>query len=234
MEVSLQEILAAREDRVRRQQRLLREYSLPLVCFTMNIAGPVKVSPLICRGFREGVRLLEERLPRQQVLHCSIEEKNTGCEAMLAVDMPAEEIKEMCTAIEETHPLGRLFDMDVLDADGRKLERQGQRGCMVCGAPGRSCAARRLHPVLELQQVTQSLVRDYFAQKDGGVVAQAAMQSLMHEVNTTPKPGLVDRRNNGSHRDMDVPLFEASARALKPYFSECVKIGQETAQKTGA
>ena len=231
MEASLQEILTAREDRVRRQQRILREYAAPIVCFTMNIAGPVKVSPLICRGFREGMALLNAKLPPEKVLYRSIEEKATGCEAMLAVAMPAEEMKAFCVALEEKHPLGRLFDMDVLDTDGRKLERKDQRGCMVCGAPGRGCAARRLHSVTELQEVTRQLLEGYFARKDDLFIAEKAVQSLLDEVFTTPKPGLVDRRNNGSHSDMDVPLFETSAGALKPYFSECVKIGRETAGK---
>lgn len=41
-EVTLAEILQSREDRVRKQQELLQEYSCPLICFTMNIAGPIK------------------------------------------------------------------------------------------------------------------------------------------------------------------------------------------------
>ena len=59
-----------------------------------------------------------------------------------------------------------------------------------------------------------------------------AVQSLIKEVHTTPKPGLVDRRNNGSHKDMNIRLFETSAQALRPYFQKCVAIGQETAHLT--
>ena len=46
-EVSLQDILLAREQRVAKQKELLTKYNCPLVSFTMNIAGPVKTSPLI-------------------------------------------------------------------------------------------------------------------------------------------------------------------------------------------
>ena len=59
-EVSLQEILLARETRAEKQKELQKKYSCPLICFTMNIAGPVKTSPLICRGFDEGISLLWE------------------------------------------------------------------------------------------------------------------------------------------------------------------------------
>ena len=60
MEVSLHDILNAREARVRRQQSLLTEYRAPLLCFTMNIAGPVKTTPLIERGFRVGLETLDD------------------------------------------------------------------------------------------------------------------------------------------------------------------------------
>lgn len=48
---------------------------------------------------------------------------------------------------------------------------------------------------------------------------------------TTPKPGLVDRRNSGSHKDMDVFTFMDSAAALYPYFEACARTGRETAEQ---
>ena len=229
MEVSLLDILNAREARVRQQKTLLAEHRVPLLCFTMNIAGPVKVTPLIERGFRAGVAMLDGQLPQEKLLYRDIQVLPTGCEAVFAVSIPAGQIKELCTALEEEHPLGRLFDMDVIDADGHKLERKDERGCMVCGAPGRFCAASRAHSVAQLQSVTTEILTAYFQKTDRERIADLAVQSLMDEVHTTPKPGLVDRRNNGSHKDMDIPLFEASAEALRPYFAKCVQMGQETA-----
>ena len=38
--VTLEDILRARDTRANAQRRLLRAYRLPLVSFTMNIAGP--------------------------------------------------------------------------------------------------------------------------------------------------------------------------------------------------
>ena len=48
--VSLVQMLDARERRVQHQQELLAQYHKPLICFTMNICGPIKDSPLIRRG----------------------------------------------------------------------------------------------------------------------------------------------------------------------------------------
>lgn len=228
-EVTLQDILLAREQRVQMQQQLLAQYKRPLVCFTMNIAGPVKTSPLIARGFREGLRRLQPYLRPKDVLAREVLHRNTGYEAYFAMNMDARNLKAICAKIEEATPLGRLFDMDVLDIDGHKLERQGQRGCIVCGAPGRGCAASRAHSVEELQAATNRILTEHFRLSDRWQIAGLAVTSLFNEVYTTPKPGLVDRRNNGSHRDMDLKTFVASADSQGPYFAQCVAIGQDTA-----
>ena len=230
-QVTLQQVLQAREDRVRLQHQFLELYRCPLICFTMNIAGPVKFSPLILRGFQAGLEALEHALPRNTILARQINREVTGCQAIYSVATEAEALKKLCTAIEDASPLGRLFDMDVIGTDGKKLERPNLRGCIVCGKPGRGCAAGRLHPVSQLQTVTTQILTEHFSQSDRLTVADMAVESLLEEVNTTPKPGLVDRRNRGSHTDMDIHTFTASAQALRPYFEECVKIGQEAAKE---
>lgn len=234
MEVTLLQLLQAREARAAQQKDLLARFRCPLISFTMNIAGPVKTSPLIRRAFQAGLDLLDSRLDSTLVRFRSTQEDITGCQAMYAVDMNVREMKRICTAIEEETPLGRLYDMDVLDVHGTKLERSTQRGCIVCGAPGRACAAGRLHPVSQIQEATKHIMTAHFAVFDRDRIAALAVQSLLEEVHTTPKPGLVDRRNTGSHVDMDMHTFAASAHALEAYFRQCVEIGQSTCLLTPA
>lgn len=50
MEVTLMEMLCARERRAQRQRTLLDRFGAAMICYTMNIAGPVKNSPQIRRG----------------------------------------------------------------------------------------------------------------------------------------------------------------------------------------
>lgn len=225
-------MLQAREDRAARQEALLARFGKPLVCFTMNIPGPVKDSPLIRRGFRWGRQRLEEALP--PVLFRELREKVTGCEAFYLVNADPLELKRICTRIEDEAPIGRLFDMDVLDPEGKKLDRAlvngGSRDCIVCGAPGRGCASRRTHSVPELTAAVTAILERHFLAADSRRIGCLAVESLLEEVRTTPKPGLVDRRNNGSHKDMDIALFTASAEALEPYFGQCLRIGRETAE----
>ena len=234
--VTLTEVLEAREARVQRQGALQKTYGAPVISFTLNIAGPVKDSPLIRRAFRAGQAQLTAglRACRLPVLDRLEHIAPAGCEALYAVDGPAREIKAVCTSIEDSSALGRLFDMDVLTPDGRKLDRSevggGPRNCIVCGAAGRSCASRRLHTAEELQAVTRRIMEQHFSVSDRETAAALVTRALLDEVCTTPKPGLVDRVNNGSHRDMDIFTFTASAAALAPYWGRCVQIGQETAK----
>ncbi|MTD42000.1 triphosphoribosyl-dephospho-CoA synthase [Erwinia sp. CPCC 100877] len=51
-------------------------------------------------------------------------------------------------------------------------------------------------------------------------LAQMVETALLEEVSLTPKPGLVDRRSNGAHEDMNHALFVQSAQTLTPYFFE--------------
>lgn len=51
------------------------------------------------------------------------------------------------------------------------------------------------------------------------LVADLAERALRRELDTTPKPGLVDRQDNGAHKDMDYALMSKSISALKPYLT---------------
>jgi triphosphoribosyl-dephospho-CoA synthase len=46
-----------------------------------------------------------------------------------------------------------------------------------------------------------------------------AVSALIEEAELTPKPALVDRRGNGAHHDLDLPLLRRSARALQGGFA---------------
>lgn len=56
-------------------------------------------------------------------------------------------------------------------------------------------------------------------------ISQKALLALLYEVSASPKPGLVDRFNQGAHKDMDFFTFIASSAALSNYFNDCVTEG---------
>lgn len=232
--VDLQTMLAARDRRAERQRELLGKFGLPMISFTMNIAGPVKNNPLIRRGFQLGRRVLLGQLERMK-FDCVFREEwdeTTGCEGFFVADAPAEVLKDMTCALEDASPLGRLFDLDVLAVDGTKLDRPAPRRCLICGKPAKECARSRTHSVPELQEKTRDILETALKKFDAETAARLAVQALLYEVCVTPKPGLVDRVNNGSHSDMDIYTFLRSAAALWPYFAQCAEIGRDTAERT--
>ena len=220
---ALSEVLRAREDRAERQRELLGRFRRPLVSFTMNIPGPVKDTPLIRFAFRAGLCRLREALGAPVYEETVL--RNTGCEALLIYDAPAAEMKDICVAIEEEGAIGRLYDMDVLDTDGRKLSRERARTCLICGGPAGPCARSRAHGLPALEARTVELLRAFAGDHLGALAEQA----LVSEAAFTPKPGLVDGRNSGAHRDMDLVLFQQSAAALAPHLRRFAALGLEGA-----
>ena len=65
-------------------------------------------------------------------------------------------------------------------------------------------------------------------------IAAYAVESMLYEVTATPKPGLVDRDNNGAHHDMDYFTFMSSAAALHDTFDEMTVLGMECSDRLAA
>ena len=55
-------------------------------------------------------------------------------------------------------------------------------------------------------------------------LAVMARQAMKAEVDLSPKPGLVDKTDNGAHSDMDRELFYRSADAIFPWFEEMIRL----------
>ena len=219
VEITLEQVLLARDRRVQRQQALHRQYGGTLLSFTMNIAGSVKDTPLVRLAFRAGLAALDRDLGAPA--HRESVAAPTGPEALLVYHRPAGAVKDLCLRLEEQAPVGRLYDLDVLSPEGEKLSRPQSRRCLICGGPVTVCSRSRAHGLAAIQAKTEDILRSFAA----GHLAQLARQALEDEVCLTPKPGLVDRRNTGAHDDMDLPLFRRSAAALEPYFCRFVSLG---------
>lgn len=62
VEITLEQVLLARDRRVLRQRALATRYGGTLLSFTMNIAGPVKDAPLVRLAFQAGLAALDRDL----------------------------------------------------------------------------------------------------------------------------------------------------------------------------
>ena len=230
---TLDEILDARERRVKDRQAMLDRHGVPVVSLTMNIAGPRKTSPLIYRAFLHGAREIERAVNALGLVGRRVNTDAVEYYALYAVDADKHKLKELAQGIEETSPIGRILDIDVVGRDGVGLSRSAPRGCIVCGKAGRACARSRAHSADEVYRVTAEMLDRGLMLLDADKIAALASASLIREVDTTPKPGLVDLSGNGSHRDMTPEAFYKSAAALLPYFRDCFLVGHESRALTG-
>ncbi len=224
------ELRAARDRRVLKKWELLTPGGeICLVEFSLNIAGAVKTFPFARAAFREEVRELSDRLSRFSVLKTEVYEKNTGDCAFFLLKSQAIQVKKFLVSVEESHPLGRLFNLDVCGPDGISVKRHDlgllPRTCLVCGEDAHVCAEKKSHSMELIQWQTAKLFHEFFRDRAADQAASAAVRGLLYEVSTTPKPGLVDRNNSGSHRDMNFFTFLDSSASLIPWFREFFCLG---------
>ena len=219
--VSLEEMLEARDRRAEAQKNLLEEASPQdaLISFTLNIPGDVKKNHMTWILFSRGLKELEKlsyREKRRIEFH-----GKTGDEALFLVAENPIKVKSDMEKLEDAFPAARLFDLDVMNADGEKLSRNIPRRCLLCDNEAHACARSRAHGLDAIKAKVDELLKDFCADTLG----EMGRRALYAELHTTPKPGLVDEANNGAHKDMDIPLMEKSIEAIEPYLREVARLG---------
>jgi holo-ACP synthase len=167
-EQSLQDILTARDKRVRYQEYLIRNYNRTVISYKLNIPGPIKYSPLIRQIFEVGLSIINQKLNQAaiSIVHEKVWYRNSGPEYFAVVEATALGVKELSASIEETHPLGRLFDFDVLYSDGTQVSRQelgiAPRKCLMCDNNAFECGRSRRHDVDTLTAYIRTIAFEYF------------------------------------------------------------------------
>ena len=101
------------------------------------------------------------------VLKRSLILDRTGPEAFLCVDADALDVKRLLVPLEDASKLGRLYDIDIIGRDGKKISRSdiGKPGrtCLLCGRPARECSRSRTHSVAELTAAIEKIFKENFA-----------------------------------------------------------------------
>lgn len=192
--ITLNELLASRDARHATQQKLLAEHSgKTLVCLTVVMPGSVKrnqqsltvahaaveamrkafavkenkgLSPLTPLENPENLEPIENPVPIESPAPTLLElDLETGYEAYLITPMPLLEAKRIAVNIEDTHPLGRLFDIDIINADGVPVSRDAigekPRRCLVCDHEARYCMRMRWHTQEEIWAKINEMVDSY-------------------------------------------------------------------------
>ncbi|HEX4499705.1 MAG TPA: citrate lyase holo-[acyl-carrier protein] synthase [Scandinavium sp.] len=153
--VTLEEMLQARDKRAARQRQALNCYSLPLISFTLVAPGTVKNSKVWRRvadyAIADILALCEQR--EWTIVWEKHVDERSGPEWMAVVCAPAIALKQEMSKLEMNHPLGRLWDIDIIDSDGKSLSRRElgfpARLCLICQQDAHFCA-RGKHHTLDL------------------------------------------------------------------------------------
>lgn len=122
--------------------------------------------------------------------------------------------KNLAVAFEDSHPLGRLLDLDVYE-DGSMLSvDRPLRKCLICDQTAKECMIKKRHGLDEIRTAFESIVLDYI---DQDIDKQVSFAMLM-ELSVHPSFGLVNPLNQGIHDDMNLMMFMRVINALAPSF----------------
>ena len=166
--VTLEQLLESRDRRAARQKDLLGKFpGKSLLCLTVQLPGPVKRNALSLAIARAGVAAVRTAfLPDYEKLL----DLETGYEGYFLLPLSADAAKRQAVTLEDSHPLGRLFDLDVCRLWGPSgqplpLSRETMglppRGCLLCGRPARYCMRAKTHTQDELMAQIERMVQEY-------------------------------------------------------------------------
>lgn len=160
-------VLTAREQRWHARRALVRAHGVPLLTLCLNIPGPDKNPP----GAAEALALLRHSLlaalaARPQGLEALVhEDQGGGADGPywhLLCALPAPELKRLAVAVESEHPLGRLADADVLDANAGAVSREHlglpPRRCFLCEELPAVCRRQGTHTAQEVMDFARQLL----------------------------------------------------------------------------
>jgi len=164
--VSLDEMLQAREDRVQQQQMFLARHQKPLVSLTMVIPGAGKNSSGVQFLFKEAVEALGQVCDGYgwEIVFSELQgDAVTGSQGFFGLNVEdAAQIKKVLLMLEEQHPLGRLWDFDVLESNGRAISRTHlgfpPRQCFICSEAAHACARSKAHTIEVLLRKIESMI----------------------------------------------------------------------------
>ncbi len=130
--------------------------------------------------------------------------------------------------LEETHPLGRLIDLDYFDQSDRSLSRTELnlplRKCFLCNNPAFVCARNKTHKVAQLTHFIDNKFKTYFKE----IFVDLADYAITRELKIETKFGLVSLTSSGSHHDMNHLLMLEAKNSILPFFNLMFEAGYQT------
>ena len=163
--ITLEQLLSARDRRAEREHQLLEAFpDASLVVLTVIMPGNVKRDRNSLTVAHAALSELNALFDGKTILNEN-RDLPTGFEAFFVVDSPELPLKQALASIEDSHPLGRLMDLDVIRHDGSPISRSElglpARTCMLCDSPARVCMRARSHTQDEILTHINGLIDNY-------------------------------------------------------------------------
>ncbi|MBR8534629.1 triphosphoribosyl-dephospho-CoA synthase [Carboxylicivirga sediminis] len=227
-------LLLAREARQQYKLDLLQK-QYHLVSLQLNIPGLPKTNDILTAFIKEVEADFERyivslnannRWSNKQVL------TDAAGDAVIYLfdkqQLSAMELKAITETFEQSFVLGRIVDLDVLDADGQPVSSGKAKVCFICEHAAEDCRKTKRHAIVDVRRSMEEAIDNYLRElrmkEVVTKVASIALQGLLYEVSLSPKPGLVCRQSSGAHTDMDFTTFLNSSAVISPYFIEVCQL----------
>jgi len=219
---------------------LRKEFSdlhLPSLSLNLNVPGYPKSNEIVQRFFLHCLEDLKVYITARQI---HLDEKKAILQRDEAGDFYIvpfltahhiiPEVKQICEDFEENHAWGRFIDVDITDQSGLPVSSGKSKPCFYCREyPAVECRRLNRHETEDVRAFMFSEMRTYCLQQREITIrrqlSSLALQSILYEISLTPKPGLVDKLDNGVHSDMNYQTFLNSSAAISGYFNDLVKAG---------
>lgn len=158
----IDDILKDRENRYNTVLELINQYQLPVVCSKINYPGSHKNTPEALKAFQVLEQLVISGYGRYSTF-TKVLSGGDGRSLLMVVTMTPLEAKKIALDLEDNHPLGRIFDIDVYHQDGSPISRGflglESRRCILCNEDARVCMRKKSHILQEIIEGVNNLIR---------------------------------------------------------------------------
>ncbi len=232
--ISINNVLSARENRSAFRNEIAKK-GYPNISLTLNIPGYPKSNEDVNTFFKTilselKIFLIANRIDIDDEKIIIDEAGDFFLAKLISVNSDLRHIKNLTESFEKRHELGRLIDVDIFDTNNQPVSSGKQKKCLICAdKTAVQCMREQNHTFEELRKVVFDRINNFNikirSEQISNKLSQYATKVLLYEISLTPKPGLVDFVNSGSHTDMDFQVFLNSTSALSTYWKEFAELG---------
>ncbi|MCB2308632.1 citrate lyase holo-[acyl-carrier protein] synthase [Clostridium estertheticum] len=159
-----EDIMLAREIRIKYQEELVKQYKIPLLVIRVNYPGINKNNYYSHEITRIMYKIICE-LFSNSIIFKRIITTAEGLIVIMCINNEARDIKLITLNLEDNHILGRCVDLDVYDEKGRSISRRDfgleMRKCYICDDIAHICVRSKKHSLEEVEGFIKSKFSEY-------------------------------------------------------------------------